>query len=105
MRSEITTKKLSPSAIRTVKTARIEARTSPAKKTLYQRAAELKGQTFTECVERSLDEAAERAQRESEAMQLAERDARIFVSALLSDTTPSVRLSKAAKQYRDRTGS
>ena len=103
MRKRSTAKKRRTSLSRTTKTARVETRTSPAKKAIYQRAAALKGQTFTEFVERSLDEAAERAHREFEAMELTERDAKAFVSALLSDTKPTARLKKAAKSYRQRT--
>ena len=100
MRTQTTAKKRSTGRSRTTKTARVETRTSPAKKALYKRAATLKGQTFTEFVETSLDEAAERAHREFEAMELSERDAKTFVAALLSDTKPSARLKKAAKSYR-----
>ena len=103
MRTQTTAKNRSTSPTRATKTARVEARTSKSKKAFYQRAAALKGQTFTEFVERSLDEAAERAHREFEAMELTERDAKAFVSALLSDTKPTARLKKAAKSYRQRT--
>lgn len=85
------------------KTARVEARTSPTKKAFYQRAAELKGQTFSDFVETSLDEAAERAHKEFELIELSQREAKAFVQAVLADATPSTRLTAAAKQYRART--
>ena len=100
MRAETISSKRSKSATRAAKTARVEARTSPEKKALYQSAAELRGQTFTEFVERSLDEAAERAHREHESVQLSERDAKRFVAALLGDAKANVRLREAAKRYR-----
>ena len=100
MRSETTTSKQSKPTVRAAKTARVEARTSPEKKALYQRAAELRGQTFTEFVERSLDEAAERAHTEYKSMQLSERDAKRFVATLLGAPKPNAKLREAAKRYR-----
>ena len=88
---------------RPAKTARVEVRTSAKKKAFYQRAADLKGQTFTEFVESSLDEAATRAHKEFEAIELSERDSRAFVAALLADATPSRALTAAAKRYKERT--
>ena len=100
MRSKTTTGKRSKPTVRAAKTARIEARTSPEKKAFYQRAAELRGQTFTEFVERSLDEAAERAHTEYKPMQLSERDAKRFIAALLDAPKPNAKLREAAKRYR-----
>ena len=100
MRSKTTTGKRSKPTVRAAKTARIEARTSPEKKSFYQRAAELRGQTFTEFVERSLDEAAERAYTEYKFMQLSERDAKRFIAALLGDAKPNAKLREVAKRYR-----
>ncbi len=86
----------------TTKTARVETRTTPAKKARYQRAAAMRGLTFTEFVERSLDEAAERAQKELESVELTQRDATVFVEALLSELEPGEDLESAAKNYRQR---
>lgn len=88
---------------RPAKTARVEARTSAKKKAFYQRAADLKGQTFTEFVESSLDEAATRAHKEFEAIELSERDSKLFVAALLARATPTRTLMAAAKRYKTRT--
>lgn len=88
---------------RLAKTARIEARTSARKKAFYQRAADLKGQSFTEFVEDSLDEAAARAHKEFETLELSARDSKAFVAALLSDAVPSHTLTTAAKRYKERT--
>lgn len=88
---------------RAAKTARVEARTSPTKKALYQRAADLKGQTFTDFVETSLDEAAARVHRDFEAMQLSQRDSEDFVAAMLADAAPSRTLVAAAERYKERT--
>lgn len=92
-----------PTNARAAKTARIDARTSPAKKALYQQVAARKGQTFTEFVEASLDEAAARARREFEAMELTERESKAFADALLADAEPSATLVAAAKRYREQT--
>ena len=89
-------------AKRLAKTARVEARTTARKKALYQRAADLRGQTCTEFVETSLDEAAARVHREFEAMELSHRDSEAFVSAILADAAPSRRLVVAATRYKKR---
>ena len=100
MRSKTTTGKRSKPTVRAAKTARIEARTSPEKKAFYQRAAELRGQTFTEFVECSLDEAAECAHVDYKSMQLSEHDAKRFIAALLDNPKPNAKLREAAKRYR-----
>ena len=100
MLSKTTTGKWPKLTVRVAKTARIKARTSPEKKAFYQRAAELRGQIFTEFVERSLDEAAERAYTEYKSMQLSERDAKRFIAALLGDAKPNAKLREAARCYR-----
>jgi len=93
----------SPRPVRPVKTARVEARTSAKKKAFYQRAADLKGQSFTEFVESSLDEAATRVHKEFETIELSERDSKVFVAALLARTAPARSLMAAAKRYKKRT--
>jgi len=103
-RSSRTAKPLSAakSHKRPAKTARVEARTSPMKKAFYQRAADLKGQSFTEFVEDSLDEAATRAHKEFETLELSARDSKAFVTNLLADAAPSRSLTAAAKRYKER---
>lgn len=91
-----------PATPPTTKTARVETRTTPAKKALYQRAAAIRGLTFTEFVERSLDEAAERAQKDLESMQLSQRDAEAFHDAFVSNAEPGEHLRAAAKKYMQR---
>lgn len=88
---------------RPAKTARVEARTSAKKKAFYQRAADLKGQTFTEFVESSLDEASTRVHNEFRLVELSERDSKVFVAALLARTAPARTLMTAAKRYKRRT--
>lgn len=88
---------------RPAKTARVETRTSARKKAFYQRAADLKGKSFTEFVEDSLDQAAARAHKEFETLELSVRDSKAFVAALLADAAPSRTLTTAAKRYQERT--
>lgn len=90
------------SMTRTTKTARVETRITPAKKARYQRAAAMRGLTFTEFVERSLDEAADRARKEYESVELTQRDANVFVETLLSDAEPRETLKSAAENYQRR---
>jgi uncharacterized protein (DUF1778 family) len=92
-----------PTAKPTAKTARVEARTTAKKKALYVETAARKGLTFTEFVEASLDEAAERAQQEFEHMELSRRAAKAFVAMMLSDDEPSPRLKAAAQRFKERT--
>ena len=84
------------------KTARVETRTPPAKKARYQHAAAIRGLTFTEFIERSLDEAAKRAENELESIELTQHDANIFVEALLSAPEPDENLKSAARNCRQR---
>ena len=97
-------KRSRPAAVkRAAKTARVEARTTKTKKAQYMRAAELQGQTFTDFIETTLDEASARVHREFGAMELSKRDSEAFVAALLADAAPSRRLAAAAERYKERT--
>ncbi len=62
-----------------------------------------RGQSFTEFVESSLDEATERAQREFTSMELSQRDSKAFVATLLADDEPGPRLKAAAQRFKERT--
>ena len=95
----------STSVKRIARTARVEVRTFPDKKVFYHRAANLRGQSFTEFVESSLDEAAARIHKEYESIQLSQRDAKAFVKALLADDNPNAKLTAAARRYNDWTKS
>ncbi len=79
---------------------RFEARVSPEKKSLWQRAANIRGSTLTEFVVNSAMEAAERTIKEAEFMELTHRDRVAFAEALLSaPAPPNVKLRKAAERH------
>lgn len=81
------------------RTGRLEARISIQQKRLFQRAADLQGGTLTEFVVSTLQAAATRVIQDHEMMTLTEKDREIFVSALLSPSTPRGRLKKAVTRY------
>ena len=83
---------------------RLEARISRTQKELFVRAAELQGRSLTDFLVASAQEAALASMRTHDAVRLSERDREAFVSALLTPPTPTKRLQKAAKRYRERTG-
>ncbi len=89
----------------TTRDARLEARVSAAQKTLLQQAAALSGRTLSEFVVASAQEAARRVLAEHESIQLSRDEQLAFVQALLSSDEPNPRLARAAKAYRQRTGS
>ncbi|MBV9226958.1 MAG: DUF1778 domain-containing protein [Acidobacteriaceae bacterium] len=79
---------------------RFEARVSPEKKLLWQKAAKLRGNTLTEFVVNSAVEVAERTIKEAEFMELTYRDRAAFVQALLNaPASPNAKLRKAAKRH------
>ena len=83
---------------------RLEARISAEQKDLFLRAAALQGSTLTEFVVSNLQEAAHRAIREHERMELGSQDREVFIDALLNPPAPNERLRKAAEQYRETMG-
>lgn len=84
---------------------RLEARVSKAQKSLFLRAATVRGRSLTDFLIASVQEAAERALRAHEVLTLSERDRRLFVEALVKAAAPSKTLRQAARRYKDRTGS
>lgn len=87
-----------------VRDARLEARVSAAQKELLQRAAALSGRTLSEFVVASAQDAARRVLAEHESIRLSREEQVAFVQALLSPPGPNARLKRAAKAYRQRTG-
>lgn len=83
-----------------VKFARLEARITPEQKAVFFRAAAIKGQSMTDFVIASAQEAAARAVREHEVMTLSAKASEAFVAALLAPAEPGPRLRKAAERYR-----
>ena len=85
----------------TARTDRLEARIPGDLKAIMVRAAALQGQTLTDFVVASASETARRVIRESEVLQLSERDQIAFAQALLNPPEPSERMKAAARRYLD----
>jgi uncharacterized protein (DUF1778 family) len=79
---------------------RLEARVSREAKALCQKAASIQGCTLTDFIVTSAVEAAKRAVRENDFMELTYRDRVAFVEALLkAPTLPNAKLRAAAKRH------
>jgi uncharacterized protein (DUF1778 family) len=79
---------------------RLEARVSGETKALCQKAANIQGRTLTDFIVNSAVDAARRAVRESEFLELTYRDRVAFVEALLrAPKSPNAKLRKAAKRH------
>ena len=82
--------------------SRFAARVSAERKSIWKRAAQLRGSTMTEFVVNSADTAAELALKEAEFMELTLRDRKAFVQALLKPPAPpNKKLRQAAKRYAE----
>ena len=84
---------------------RLEARISPEQKELLVEAARLRGQTLSDFVVGSAQEAARQTIQEYQVMTLSRRDRNVFVQALLEAPAPNAALRKAAERYREETAS
>ncbi len=93
------------SEIDTPKSARFEARITTAQKSLFQRAAALKGhRTLTEFVITTAQEKAEILIRESEVLHLSQQDRQTVVEALLHPPEPTKKLKQARARYKKQFG-
>ncbi|MGA7178242.1 MAG: DUF1778 domain-containing protein [Thiobacillaceae bacterium] len=86
------------------RSARLEARVTKEQKSLLQRAAALQGRSLSDFLVSSAQEAATRVIQEHETIRLSRTDRTAFILALLNPPAPQVRLAKAAKTYRAKTG-
>jgi uncharacterized protein (DUF1778 family) len=86
--------------LQTARIARLEARISPALKRRLEYAASLRGATLTEFVVQSAQEAATRAIRENEVLELSERASIAFAEMLLNPPTPNEMAMAAGKRYK-----
>ena len=78
---------------------RLEARITKSQKTLFEKAATLKGTSVSQFVIASAQEAAVRTHEEQQIIELGRRDQEIFVNALLNPTSPNERLRAAVKRH------
>lgn len=81
------------------KTARLEARVTEEQKQLMERAASWRGQNLTEFMVAVLAEASVQIIKDSQLMELTDRDRQVFVNALLNPPTPSDRAITDAQWY------
>lgn len=84
--------------------ARLEARISPAQKSVLQRAAALSGRTLSEFVVASAHEAASKVIEDHELIRLSRTEQTVFVKSLLAPRAPGTALRKAAAAYKKRLG-
>jgi uncharacterized protein (DUF1778 family) len=82
------------------KTERLEARIPGDAKAILTKAAALQGRSLTDFVVGSALDAARRVIRESEILELSERDQTAFAEALLSPPRAARALRAAARRYR-----
>jgi uncharacterized protein (DUF1778 family) len=88
----------------TTRTARLEARLPSDQKELFQRAAALAGQTLSEFVIDSAQQAAAKLVQDHDLIRLAREEQIAFVTTLLRPTEPGERLRQAAEKYREKSG-
>ena len=93
-----------PTAAAKSKIERLEARIPGSVKSILTRAASLQGRSLTDFVVGSATEAAQRIIRESEVLQLSERDQVAFAEALLNPPPAARALRGAARRYRGERG-
>jgi uncharacterized protein (DUF1778 family) len=86
------------------RSARLEARVPSDQKALFQRAAALAGQTLSEFVIDSTQEAATKIVQENELIRLSREEQIAFGTALLNPPEPGVRLQQAVESYRLKSG-
>lgn len=82
---------------------RLEARVSGEQKTLFQRAAALKGVTFTDFIIDSLQQAAIRTVEQHDVLKLNVEAKAAFFDALMNPPVPNKALQLAADRYRQMT--
>jgi uncharacterized protein (DUF1778 family) len=85
-------------------TGPMNMRLSPKLKQRIRTAAQLKGISVAGFVKAVLDEAADKAIKQHEFIELTYRDRVAFAKALLNPKDPSKRTIKAAKLYKQRLG-
>jgi uncharacterized protein (DUF1778 family) len=93
-----------PTVIDNSRGARLEARISPAQKSVLQRAAALSGRTLSEFVVASAQEAAAKVIQAHEVIRISRAEQTAFVKSLLAPPAPGARLRKAAAAYKRHLG-
>ena len=83
-----------------VRTARIEARTTPETLEILRRAAEIQGRSMSDFVVTAAREAACRAIEDAQILRLSVEDQRLFAEAILNPPPPMPALLRAAEAWR-----
>ena len=89
-------------AANNLRTERTEARLLPEQKKRIERAARIKGLSFSDFMVQHADEAAIRTIQQHTAWTLEDKDRDFFVDALLRPAQPGARLKSAAQRYKKR---
>ena len=89
--------------MRTALKKRLEARISAEQKGLLVEAARLRGQSLSDFVVGSAQDAARQTIQDYHVITLSRRDQHVFVQALLEPPAPNEALRKAAERYREET--
>lgn len=84
----------------THRTARLEARITPASLELVRRAAEIQGCSLSDFVVIAAQEAANRIITETQIVRLSVEDQRSIVDAILNPPPPTPALERAIKRHR-----
>jgi uncharacterized protein (DUF1778 family) len=80
-------------------TERLEARVLPEQKTLFQRAASLRGVTLKEFMIASMREAAVKTLEEHELITLTAEERQVFIETLMNPPAPNKALRSATERY------
>jgi uncharacterized protein (DUF1778 family) len=83
------------------RTARIEARITPAALAVVRRAAEIQGRSVSDFVVAAAQEAASRTIEETEILRLSVEDQRLIAEAILNPPEPSPALIRAFQRHRE----
>jgi len=89
-------------AVASRRTERTEARLLPEQKKRIERAARIKGLSFSDFIVQNADEAAIRTIQQYTTWTLENQDRDLFVQALIHPPEPGRRLKAAARRYKDR---
>lgn len=87
-----------------VRGERLETRVTADQKRLIEHAAALQGRTVTDFVLTSVQDAARRAIKEHQHLELSVRDSHAFVQALVEPRPTNERLQDTIRRYRERIG-
>ena len=84
----------------TMRSERLDARVTPAEKETIERAANLRGTSYSDFVRMAVREAALNTIREHEVLTLDEESRKAFVEALLNPPGPNQKALAAAKRFK-----